>query len=280
MVIDFRVRPPYGSYLNAVMYRNLSRSARFSEKLGMYQAKSVQEKSMELLLQEMDEAGIDIAVIPGRKTNPDFGLVNNQDIQAVMDCYPGRFIGMAGIDPLNQMEALQEIEELVVWGDFRGIVMEPGVLKEPMYVDNKQIYPVYEKCQEQKIPVVLMIGGNAGPDITYSMPVAVDHVAADFPELQIVISHGGWPWVSEMVHVAFRRGNIYLSPDMYMVNTPGCDDYVKAANYMLQDRFLFGTSYPFIPLKDGVEYFEHCGIQEERLPDLMYFNAAKLLNIK
>ncbi len=66
---------------------------------------------------------------------------------------------------------------------------------------------------------------------------------------------------------------------MYMVNFPGCRDYVTAANYMLRDRFLFGTSYPFIPFKDGVSYFRNCGVKEELLPDLMYNNAAKLLGI-
>lgn len=280
MIIDFRVRPPFGSYLNAIMYRDLPRSERFSQKMGMYQPDSVKNKSMELLLQEMEEAGITRAVIPGRKTNPNFGVVDNEDIKNIIKLYPNKFIGMAGIDPLEGEGAIEEIEKYVVNGDFKGIVMEPGVLSSPMYADDKRIYPIYEKCQNEQIPVVLMNGGSAGPDVTYSMPVAIDHIAVDFPKLKIVISHGGWPWVSETIHVAFRRGNIYISPDMYMINTPGMNDYILAANYILRDRFLFGTAYPFIPLKDGVEFFKNCGIIEDRLPDLMYNNAAELLGIK
>lgn len=58
MIIDFRVRPPYKSYLEAVMFQNLSRSKDFSRRLGMPQAVSVAELSLEKMLLEMREAGI------------------------------------------------------------------------------------------------------------------------------------------------------------------------------------------------------------------------------
>ncbi|MDA8227672.1 MAG: amidohydrolase family protein [Desulfitobacterium hafniense] len=281
MIIDFRLRPPYGSYLQTIMYRDPDFCENnFSNKMGMYQAQSVKKHSLELMLQEMNEAGITKAVIPGRKANPRMGVVNNKDIVELVEKYPDRFIGFPGIDPSDTDQAINEIEKLVIKGSCTGIVMEPGVLFEPMYSDDKRIYPIYEKCQELNIPVILMNGGNAGPDVSYSMPIAVDHIAVAFPKLKLIISHGGWPWVTEMLHVAWRRTNVFVSPDMYMVNVPGWQDYVTAANYILKDRFLFGTSYPFIPLKDGVEYFRKCGVKEELLPDLMYNNAAKLLGLE
>ena len=61
-----------------------------------------------------------------------------------------------------------------------------------------------------------MAGGNGGPDLSYSDPVHVDRVAADFPALPIVVSHGGWPWVHQILHVAYRRQNVHVSPDMYL----------------------------------------------------------------
>jgi len=279
MIIDFRIRPPYGSYLSTIMYRDLEYcGANFTQRMGMYHADSVKKRSMELMFKEMDEVGITKGVVPGRKANPRLGTVDNKEIVELVKQYPDRFIGFPGIDPTSN-NAIFEIEELVLKGVCTGIVMEPGVLTEPIYADDKRIYPVYEFCQSEDIPVILMNGGNAGPDLSYSMPIAVDRVAVAFPKLKLIISHGGWPWVTEMLHVSWRRQNVYVSPDMYMVNFPGCRDYVTAANYMLRDRFLFGTSYPFIPFKDGVSYFKNCGVKEELLPDLMYNNAAKLLGI-
>lgn len=279
MIIDFRVRPPYKSYLDAVMFKNLPRSKGFSQRLGMPQAESVTELSLEKMLLEMKEAGITKAVIPGRMTNPTLGRVKNEDIQELLELYPEIFIGFAGIDPSDNF-ALNTIEQLVVNGPFKGIVMEPGVLQQPIYADDKSIYPIYEYCQQKQIPVNLMVGGNAGPDISYSMPIAVDHVAADFPDLKIIVAHGGWPWCQQMIHIAMRRTNVYLSPDMYMVHTPGWQDYVTAANYTIPDRFLFGTAYPFVPFGEGVRYFKSIGIHEDNLDRLMYQNAAKLLKLE
>ena len=280
MIIDFRVRPPYGSFLQAVPYRDLVRTEFVCRRMGMHLPEAARQSSVELMIQEMDQAGITKAIIPARKTNPGFGIVDNSDIQHFLDLDPNRFIGFMGADPLEGDAALEEIERLAVHGDFTGVILETGMLREPLYADDKRIYPVYRLCESNDIPVILMNGANAGPDVSYSSPLAVEHVAVDFPKLKIVVSHGGWPWTTEMLHVAWRRPNIYVSPDMYMVNFPGWQDYVTAANYVLRDRFLFGTAYPFVPFKEGVEYFRNCGIIEDRLPGLLYHNAARLLKLE
>jgi len=279
MVIDMRVRPPFKGYLNTIMFRDTKRTEGFTKRLGLEQPQSVRELSTELMLQEMDQAGIGLGVIPGRVTNPSFGVVPNEDIDAFLADHPGRFLGMAGIDPL-QSDALFQIEKWVVKGGMKGIVMEPGVLSEPLYADDRKIYPIYEYCQSHDILVTIMVGGSAGPDVTYSMPTAVDHIAVAFPRLRLLIYHGGWPWAAQMIHVAMRRGNIYLSPDMYMINTPGCQDFITAINYTLPDKIVFGTAYPFVPFREGLEYYLHCGVKEERLDDLLYHNAARLLGLE
>ena len=278
--IDFRVRPPYGSFLKAVPYLNLTRTEFVCQRMGMHLPEAARQGSVELMIQEMDEAGIEKAVIPARKTTPSYGMVDNADVQHFIDLDPKRFLGFMGVDPLEGSRALEEIEQLAVHGSFTGVIMEVGMLSRPLYADDKVISPVYDLCQNHGIPVILMNGANAGPDVSYSNPLAVDHVAAAFPNLKLIISHGGWPWVTEMLHVAWRRSNVYVSPDMYMVNFPGWHDYVIAANYTLRDRFLFGTAYPFVPFKEGIEFFTKCGILEDRLGDLLYHNAARLLNFE
>lgn len=278
--IDFRVRPPYGSFLKAVPYRDLARTEFVCRQMGLYLPESARKNSVELMIQEMEEAGIQKAVIPARKTTPSYGIVDNADVQHFIDLDPDRFLGFLGVDPLEGEHALQEIERLAIHGSFSGVVMEAGMLRRPLYADDKEIEPIYDLCQSAGIPVILMNGANAGPDLSYSNPLPVDHVAAAFPKLKLIISHGGWPWVTEMLHVAWRRPNVYVSPDMYMVNFPGWQDYVTAANYTLRDRFLFGTAYPFVPFQAGIEFFIQCGILESRLEDLLYHNAARLFGFE
>ena len=106
-IIDFRYRPPYGSYRETIMYRDLERARRCSEAFGMTQSPAVAARDMEASLTEMDRAGIGMAVLAGRKVLPHIGVVDNQDIVDLIHAYPGRFTGMAGVDPSDGPEAME-----------------------------------------------------------------------------------------------------------------------------------------------------------------------------
>ena len=95
----------------------------------------------------------------------------------------------------------------------------------------------------------------AMPALTRPIPrrSTLDRVARDFPTLKIISAHGNWPWVSQIIHVCYRRPNIYLSPDMYMHgNFPGAQDYLNALNGFLADRFLYASAYPFLSVREVV----------------------------
>ena len=161
----------------------------------------------------------------------------------------------------------------------RGINLEPGAYAEPLFSDDRRLYPIYAYCEDLAIPVTIMAGGSAGPDLSYTAPVHVDRVAADFPRLAIAITHGGWPWVREMLHIAFRRPNVYLSPDQYLCNMPGMQDWIDAANGFLAERFLYASSYPFIGVKAYAQWFRSLPFEPARLDDLMYHNAQRFLGL-
>jgi predicted TIM-barrel fold metal-dependent hydrolase len=125
----------------------------------------------------------------------------------------------------------------------------------------------------------MMVGGTAGPDLSYSDPIRTDRVLADFPALNVVVVHGGWPWVTEILHLAFRRQNLWLSPDMYFSRMPGWEEYVKAADGFLSDRMLYASSFPFCPVQGYKEWFETLPIREDNLGKVMGGNARRLLGI-
>lgn len=272
-IIDFRYRPPYRSFLDTIMYRDLGRAAACSEKFGMFQPESVAKRSFELSLKELDEAGISQAVIAGRKVQPFIGVIDNQDIADLQKAYPERFIGMAGIDPSDMGQAMEEFEHFVTEEGLRGIVLEPGLLKNPMFVDDEALFPLYERCEKSHVPVMMMVGSNCGPDIEYSMPVHPERVAKAFPGMKIVLAHGGWPWVTQIIQVAYRYKNICLLPDLYLFHAPGAGEYITAANYILRDQLLFGSAYPYMPLKEAAEYFQNGLLGPEALEKFMHENA-------
>ena len=277
MIIDFRLRPPVGGFLDTLMYAAGERHDGFTRTVGFEPSPAAQQQSMELLLKEMDEAGVDKGVVVGRLAGT-LGSVSNEDVARIVRDYPQRFIGAASIDPTNRVTACKTISDAVASG-FKAINIEPGSYPIPMYADDRRLYPIYAHCEDLGVPVIMMVGGTAGPDLSYSDPVKTDRVLTDFPRLSMVVVHGGWPWVTEILHIAFRRPNMYLSPDMYFSRMPGWEEYVKAADSFLADRMLYASSFPFCPVRDYKQWFETLPIRRENMEKVMGGNARRLLGI-
>lgn len=122
------------------------------------------------------------------------------------------------------------------------------------------------------------MSGPTTPDLTFNDPFAIDVVAKTFPKLKIVCCHGFYPRVADIITVAFRNENIFVSPDMYTF-APGGQLYVEAANGFMKDQFLFGSSYPFRPMKQGVEDFQALGLSEEAYAAATYQNAQRVFGV-
>jgi len=276
-VIDFRIRPPYKSFCDMVMYTKPDRRGRFTRQLGLEPSRAAVERSVDLMIEEMDEAGIDVGVVVGRNSGF-LGAVDNATVLEFVKAYPGRFVAVASVDATDRKKAVKEIDWAMSAG-FKAVNLEPGAYATPLMPDDRRLYPIYAHCEDNNVPLIIMTGGNAGPDLGYTLPVSLDRVLADFPDLKIVSSHGNWPWVHEILHVAFRRPNLYLSPDMYLVNMPGMDEYVRAADGFLADRFIYASSFPLCPIKAYYDWFRALPIREENMERILYRNAATFLSL-
>lgn len=276
-IIDFRIRPPYKGFLDTIMYAGAERRDRITRSVGLEPSPAAQNKSIEMLLAEMDAAGVDLGVVVGRNSGS-LGSVENAVVKEFCDAHPGRFVPIASIDPTDRKRAARDIDAAMA-GGFRAVNIEPGGSSPPMHTDDRRLYPIYAHCEDRNVPIVIMTGGNAGPDLSYSAPERLDRVLGDFPTLRIVSAHGNWPWVHQILHVAFRRPNLYLSPDYLLANMPGMDDYVKAADSWLADRFIYASTFPFAPVKGYLDWFRALPIRPENMERILYRNAAELLGL-
>lgn len=277
MIIDFRVRAPFAAYAASPLFTQLDAVERDTlARVDAPSPASARAFSPDLLLREADEAGVDKLVVPLRKAAGG----RNEDLVALLEQYPDRLIGLAGIDVSDMARAVEEIETFVVHGPCRGIVLEPGQDATPWMANAVWVYPLYAHCQEHGVPVALTYGGIMTPSLRHYAPEAVDDVAAAFPGLSLALVHGGWPYVTEVCQIALNRKNVYLVPDIYMVRSPGMRDYVTAASHLLRERVIFASAYPILPLKEARQAYEQSGVRPEALPLLMGGNAARFLHME
>lgn len=286
MIIDARVRPPFKSLKLVLSSAPGSRPPVKRSPLvsGYDRPQSMVQKSLELFIKEMDEAGIDKGILVGRQAG--HRLVSNDDIAELLSMYPDRFpIAIAGISGSDVDAAVNEVERTIKGLGFKGIAMDPGWLVPPLYVDDKRLYPIYSKCSELGGILYLTCSLMQGPDISFAEPARIQRVANDFSTMQIVVVHGAFPFVNEMLGVMIANaplGNLWVMPDFFQFipGFPGAQDWVAAANQYIGDRMLYASSYPVRPLKQSLEEFGRFSYKPEVIENIMSKNAASLFSIK
>ncbi|MGE0803828.1 MAG: amidohydrolase family protein, partial [Lautropia sp.] len=181
MIIDIRLRPPYGSFLKmAAPYGERGRAIAARAHLEMPPA--ARKASMPLLLSEMEAAGVTIGLVSGKAMEPG---VPNAEVARICREYPGRFIGAANIDPDGEPTAsADELRRCVQELGMRGLVLETGWSRQGITVDSRRLYPVYEEARRLQVPVFFTLSLFVGADIGYCQQslIALDRVAGDFPD--------------------------------------------------------------------------------------------------
>ncbi len=273
MLIDFSLRPPYKSLANMAVHSEASVRANAAD-MNMEPSDAALQHSTDLLVKEMDAAGIAHGVCHGRAKD---GTLT-QDLADLMKQYPGKFTGFPGIDLSNVANGIEETRVCLDELGFPGVMLEPGNSMPPIYPDDPGLYPIYEMCRQRGASVLYTISGQAGPDIGYANPVYVDRAARDFPTVNFIVRHAFWPYTLEACGAAKKRSNIYLCPDVYW-GMPGYMHFVEAANTYLSDRLLFGTAFPVVPLAPMVEVFNRLPFRDGVREKIEYLNGARLLGL-
>ena len=272
--IDLRVRPPAGEFLSQRMFASPDRASAVLQRRGYDLPASIRLRSMPAFIDEMTAAGIGQAVVFARIENDTVGGTSNESVARFVKASNGRFLGVGCVRMAGQ-EATGDLDECERLG-FSGIAVEPGLNEPPLVADDPCLYPIYERIASMGLPAFIT-GGDANPDISYASPVALDRMARDFPRLDVVAVHGGWPWVTETLGVAWRRPNVWVMPDLYWANMPGQADYTAAANGYLRDRMLFATSYPAVNIEQYVAALRASNLSSSSWRAISQTNPRRLL---
>jgi uncharacterized protein len=196
----------------------------------------------------LDAAGIARCLITGFDERASCGKVvmPNEIVASVAGRHPDRFIPFAGADVLRGLPAVRELEHWVRERGFRGLSLRPFMIGLP--ADDRHYYPFYAKCAELGVPLSIHTSANWSTMVVNDLghPRHIDVVARDFPELTIIMSHGGYPWVLEAVLLAWKYPNVYLElaahrPKYFAEPGTGWEPLLRFGQSTIADKVLYGS---------------------------------------
>jgi predicted TIM-barrel fold metal-dependent hydrolase len=120
--------------------------------------------------------------------------------------------------------------------------------------------------------------GGQGIRLDYARPIRLDAVAAAFPELQVVAAHFGFPWHLEMLAIGLHKTNVWIDISGWAPRYLP-PEVVRDMRGRLQDRFLFGSDYPFIQPQRCLEELEQLELPPQVLEKILAGNARRLLGL-
>jgi uncharacterized protein len=211
--------------------------------------------------------------------------VPNEEIAEAAQRFPNALIPFASIDPAKGRAGARQVRRLVDEFGVRGFKFHPNV--QAFFPNDRAAYVLYEAIEEAGAIAVFHTGqtgigagapGGGGIRLKYSNPMFVDDVAADFPELSIILAHPSFPWQDEALAVATHKPKVYIdlsgwSPKYFP------PQLVQYANTLLKEKVLFGTDYPLLTPDRWLAEFAKLPIKDEVRPLILKENAARLLGL-
>jgi predicted TIM-barrel fold metal-dependent hydrolase len=212
--------------------------------------------------------------------------ISNEEIAELAHAHADVAIPFASVNPHRGKEGVEAAKRLIRDYKVKGFKFHPSV--QEFYPNDRLAYPLYEVIAEAKLPALFHTGqtgvgaqtrGGGGIRLKYSHPMLLDDVAADFPDMPIILAHPSFPWQEEALSVATHKPQVYIdlsgwSPKYFPPNL------VQYANTLLKDRILFGSDYPVIAPERWIAEFDKLPIKPEVRPLILKLNAARLLGLK
>ncbi|MGF0537688.1 amidohydrolase family protein [Agrobacterium sp. ES01] len=214
-----------------------------------------------------------------------FRRYENEEVARIAAENDDVLIPFASIDPAKGKMGAREARRLVREFGIRGFKFHPTM--QAFYPNDRSAYALYEAIAEEGAISLFHTGqtgvgagmpGGMGMRLKYSNPIYLDDVAADFPEMPIILAHPSFPWQEEALSVATHKPNVYIdlsgwSPKYF----PSI--LVKYANSLLKHKMLFGSDWPAITPDRWLADFENIEIRDDVRPLILKENARRLLKL-
>ncbi|MEN6617263.1 MAG: GNAT family N-acetyltransferase [Syntrophorhabdus sp.] len=188
--------------------------------------------------------------------------------------YHPELIPIANINPNFHHDPLESFENQLAIGA-RALKLHP--IHGFFYANDKVLYPLYERCQAEDLPVLFHAGTSLfeGAKMRYSDPYTFDDVINDFPGLKVVLCHGGrgfWYQIAEFLVKSFEKVYIDISglpPANFLKYWPSMKKF--------SHKFIFGTDFPGVPgIRKNYEQLRDVLKDDRALEKIGFQNAYDL----
>jgi predicted TIM-barrel fold metal-dependent hydrolase len=198
---------------------------------------------------------------------------------------PSRLLAFGSVHPKYVSDPGAEVDRLKKIG-IRGLKVHPS---HQLFAPNEYrngfgpLRAMYERAQALALPVMIHTGTSIFPGARnlYAQPMLADDVGVDFPDLVVILAHGGRPlWMEEAFFLVRRHTNMYMDisgipPQKLMQYFPRLEE--------IADKVLFGTDWPGpgVPgVRGNIEKFRALPISQSAQRKILYDNAARLFPVE
>lgn len=282
MLIDFSSRPPHPGFTPPAPHlQNYRRVYLASESRS---AASGAGQGLDSWLAAYEAPGARHVVLKARDLTTTFGFkIPNETVADFIRTHGPRFIGFAGVDPW-QAGTVAEFDHAICNLGLSGLNLQCFELK--LRPDDERLFPFYEKAIELNVPVNIHCGINFSTHTPMAIgrPEYIDNVMVRYPELRAVASPPGWPWVQELIGVAWRHPNLFIGvlavrPKLLAKAHSGYEALLQYGRTILKEKIIFGSAFPMMPVETALAELEALGLEEPVRQLWLHDNAARLLNL-
>ncbi len=235
----------------------------------------VENYTPENLLRYMDEAQVDYAVVLAERAPHVTGDTTTEEV--VEFCKASeRLLPFASINPHLCAHPYREMLKFLKLG-VRGLKLHPVHMR--FELTDRRLYPVYYICENEGLPVMVHAGTSIFPGSAdrYGDPKYVNEVAEDFPDLILIMCHGGRGfWYQDAQFIVRHRKNVYI--DISGLPVKKLLDYFPRME-ALKEKFLFGTDWPGVSMKRAKAEVMELPISHEAKRLILGENARRILGL-